>query len=149
MGFNSPPPIQLRFSALHNTNRSTTYDGLRREGTTMGRFDRMQKQAGPGATLTSPVRAVRRALTHEGGPAYARDVKGELFLLAVTNMVGEDTFYESAGARDERFRGLIHAATQEDADWVARFVPWLRGVANMRSASVAAAVEYVRAGGPF
>jgi TROVE domain len=115
----------------------------------MGKFDRMQKQAGPGATLTSPVRAVRRALTHEGGPAYERDVKGELFLLAVTNMVGEDTFYEAADARDERFRALVHAATQEDADWVARFVPWLRNTANMRSASVVAAVEYVRAGGPF
>src|SRR3954468_6838541 len=115
----------------------------------MGKFDRMQKQAGPGATLTSPVRAVRRALTHEGGPAYARDVKGELFLLAVTTMVGEDTFYEAADARDERFRTLVHAATQEDSDWVARFVPWLRNTANMRSASVVAAVEYVRAGGPF
>src|SRR3954464_7629812 len=115
----------------------------------MGKFDRMQKQAGPGATLTSPVRAVRRSLTHEGGPAFERDVKGELFLLAVTNMVGEDTFYEAADERAERFRTLVRAATREDADWVARFVPWLRGVANMRSASVVAAVEYVRAGGPF
>jgi hypothetical protein len=114
----------------------------------MGKFDRMQKQAGPMATLTSPVRAVRRALTHEGGPAYTRDVKGELFLLAVTNMVGEDTFYESADKRDERFRALVAAATQEDADWVARFVPWLGNTANMRSAPVVAAVEYVRAGGP-
>lgn len=115
----------------------------------MSKFDRMTKAAGPRATLMSPVRAVRRALTHEGGPAYARDVKGELFLLAVTNMVGEDTFYEAAGERDERFRELVHAAVAEDADWVARFVPWLRNVANMRSASVVAAVEYVRAGGPF
>jgi hypothetical protein len=115
----------------------------------MSKFDRKAKVAGIGATLTSPVRAVRRARTHEGGPAYARDVKGELFLLAVTNMVGEDTFYEAAGERDERFRDLVHAAVAEDADWVARFVPWLRNVANMRSASVVAAVEYVRAGGPF
>ena len=115
----------------------------------MSKFDRKAKVAGIGATLTSPVRAVRRALTHEGGPAYARDVKGELFLLAVTNMVGEDTFYESAGKRDQRFRALVHAAVAEDPEWVARFVPWLRNVANMRSASVVAAVEYVRAGGAF
>src|SRR4051794_30323082 len=115
----------------------------------MGKFDRMQKQAGPAAMLTSPIRATDRALTHEGGPAYTRDVKSELFLLAVTNMVGEDTFYEAADVRDQRFRDLVHAATKEDADWVARFVPWLRNVANMRSASVVAAVEYVRAGGPF
>src|SRR3954454_23405257 len=98
LGSKSPPPIQLRFSALHNTQQMDDVRRLRREGTTMGKFDRMQKQAGPGATLTSPVRAVRRALTHEGGPAYVRDVKGELFLLAVTNMVGEDTFYEAADA---------------------------------------------------
>ena len=114
----------------------------------MSKFDRMTKAAGPRATLMSPVRAVRRALTHEGGSAYQRDVKGELFLLAITNMVGEDTFYEAAGERDQRFRDLVHAAVAEDADWVARFVPWLRDVANMRSASVVIAVEYVRAGGP-
>ncbi len=115
----------------------------------MSKFDRIAKAAGAGSTLTSPVRTLRRALTHEGGSALARDVKSELFLLAVTNMVGEDTFYESAGERDERFRDLIHAAVAEDADWVARFVPWLRTTANLRSASVVAAVEYIRAGGPF
>ncbi len=115
----------------------------------MSKFDRMAKAAGTRATLTSPVRAVRRALTYEGGPAYVRDVKGELFLLAVTNLVGEDTFYEGAGERDERFRGLVHAAVAQDADWVARFVPWLRNTANLRSASIVAAVEYVRAGGPY
>ncbi|MHB8449535.1 MAG: TROVE domain-containing protein [Mycobacteriales bacterium] len=115
----------------------------------MSKFDRTAKAAGVSATLTSPVRGVRRALTHEGGPAYARDVKSELFLLAVTNMVGEDTFYEAAGERSGRFRDLLHAAVDEDPEWVARFVPWLRGTANMRSASVVAAIEYVRAGGPF
>lgn len=115
----------------------------------MSKFDRKSKVAGVSATLTSPVRAALRALTHEGGPAYSRDVFSELFLLAVTNTVGEDTFYEAAGKRDERFRDLLHAAVASDAEWVARFVPWLRGTANMRSASVVAAVEYVRAGGPF
>jgi hypothetical protein len=115
----------------------------------MSKFDRSAKAAGVSATLTSPARAVSRALTYEGGPAYLRDVKSELFLLAVTNLVGEDTFYESADDRDGRFRELVHAAVAQDADWVARFVPWLRDVANLRSASVVAAVEYVRAGGPF
>jgi hypothetical protein len=128
---------------------TTNRNNARKEGMTMTKFDRMAKAVGVGATLTSPVRAVGRALTHEGGPAYSRDVKGELFLLAVTNMVGEDTFYESAWERDERFRELLHAAVAEDAEWVARSVPWLRGTANMRSASVVAAVEYVRAGGQF
>lgn len=108
----------------------------------MSKFDRMAK------TLTSPVKAHGRARTYEGGSAYTHDVLGELFLLAVTNLVGEDTFYEGGGERDQRFRELVHAAVAEDADWVARFVPWLRGAANMRSASVVAAAEYVRAGGP-
>lgn len=40
----------------------------------MSKFDRKSKAAGAAATLTSPVRAVRRALTHEGGPAYSREV---------------------------------------------------------------------------
>jgi hypothetical protein len=87
----------------------------------MSKFDRMATAASAAATLMSPVRAVRRAHIYEGGPAYSRDVKGDLFLLAVTNMVGEDTFYEPAGERDERFRDLVHAAVDEDADWVARF----------------------------
>jgi hypothetical protein len=100
--------------------------------------------------LTSPVRALlnQRARTHEGGAGYVRDVKGELFLLAVTNLAGEDTFYEDGDTRDERFRTLVHLATQDDPDCVARLVPWLRGTANLRSAPVVAAVEYVRAGGP-
>ena len=116
----------------------------------MSKFDRISKAAGVTAMLTSPVRALRdlRTRTHEGAPAYVRDVKGELFLLAVTNLAGEDTFYEAGDARDERFRTLVHAATAEDPEWVARLVPWLRTTANLRSAPVVAAVEYVRAGGP-
>jgi TROVE domain len=113
----------------------------------MSKFDRISNAVGVRAALTSPVRAAGAGRTHEGGPAYTRDTLGELFLLAVSNMVGEDTFYETAEARDARYRGLLHAAVAEDPGWVARFVPWLRGSANMRSASVVAAVEYVRAGG--
>ena len=49
--------------------------------------------------LTAPIRTVRdRLRTHEGGAAFARDAESELFLLAATNMVGEDTFYERAAA---------------------------------------------------
>lgn len=118
----------------------------------MSKFDRISKAAGVTAMLTSPVRALRNtrvgARTHEGAPAYVRDVKGELFLLAVTNLAGENTFYEDSNTRDERFRALLHESTAEDPEWVARFVPWLRGTANLRSAPVVAAVEYVRAGGP-
>ena len=89
--------------------------------------------------------AARTTKTFEGGKAYKRDAKSDLFLLAVTNMVGEDTFYESADVRDERYRTLVHAVAVTDPEWMLRFVTWLRAEANMRSAAVVAACEAVRA----
>ncbi|MEV4159263.1 TROVE domain-containing protein [Nonomuraea dietziae] len=83
--------------------------------------------------------------THEGAPGYVRDAKSELFLLAVSNMVGENTFYEKAGDRDDRFRRLVHQVAVEDVEWLARFLPWLRSEANMRSAPLVAALEAVKA----
>lgn len=83
--------------------------------------------------------------TFEGGPGYARDVKSGLFLLAVSNMVGEATFYESAVDRDNRYIELVHAATSADPTWTARFLRWLRTDGNMRSASLVGAAEFVRA----
>lgn len=85
---------------------------------------------------------------HGGALANTRDPKSDLFMLGVANFVGEDTFYESADDRDARFQSLVHTVTEQDPDWVARFVPWLRNEANMRSASLVAAIEYGRAGGP-
>lgn len=86
--------------------------------------------------------------THEGARAFTHDPKSELFLLAVTNMVAERTFYEGADESDKRFVDLIHRVTKVDPEWMQRFVPWLRNEANMRSAAVVAAAEYVKAGGP-
>ena len=96
---------------------------------------------------TSPVRTEERpsAVTHEGAPGYARDARSELFLVAVANMVGEDTFYEGAAERDARFRDLVGQVALADPDWLARFLPWLRGTANLRSAPVVAALEAARA----
>ena len=99
---------------------------------------------------TRPKTATRtssRALTHEGAVGYSYEPKTELFLLAVSNMVGEDTFYEKAKSRDDRFVNLIHEVVKEDSDWVRRFVPYLRNTMQMRSASLVMAVEYVIAGG--
>src|SRR6266702_2504511 len=81
-------------------------------------------------------------LTHEGGVGFERDPKSELFLLAVTNMVREQTFYESGKDRDERFVQLIHTVTKSDPAWITAFVPFLRDKLNMRSASLVMAVEY-------
>ncbi len=110
----------------------------------MGKFDKATKTP----AQTGPVTTTTRTLTAEGGPGWARDVKSELFLLAVTNMVGERTFYEPGKARDDRFAALVGQATREDPDWTARLIRWLRADANMRSASLVAAAEYVKAGGP-
>src|SRR5690606_26997962 len=79
--------------------------------------------------------------TYEGGAGYARDQKSELFLLGVTNFVGENTFYEDAGDRDERFARLSRVVAVADSDWMLRFVKWLRREANMRSAALVAAIE--------
>src|SRR5438309_733901 len=98
--------------------------------------------------LTAPIATTNeRTRTHEGGDAYARDLESDLFLLAATNMVGEDTFYERASVRDARFVELVHAVTRANAQFVARLVPYLRSTMLMRSASIVMAAEYVAAGG--
>jgi hypothetical protein len=97
--------------------------------------------------VSSPVKtaAAPTGRTHEGAPGHARDARSELFLLAVANMVGEASFYESAGDRDARFRALVRQVAVEDVAWMTGFLPWLRGEANMRSASLVGALEAVRA----
>src|SRR6266545_1667370 len=71
--------------------------------------------------VQAPLQTVSRdvaapdTLTHEGGAGWIRDAKSELFLLAIHNFVGEQTFYEDGKVRDERFRVLVHAVAHEDA----------------------------------
>ena len=106
-----------------------------------------------GGTYTAPMRAgspVRSEAhptghTYEGGAGYNRILLGELFLLAVSNMVGEDTFYETAGRRDDRYTQLIHQAAIEAPEWTVDFLRWLRNDANMRSASLVGAAEFAKA----
>ncbi|MFE7954362.1 TROVE domain-containing protein [Streptomyces sp. NPDC057413] len=93
----------------------------------------------PVATSFAPAR------THEGGVGYLRDAKGELFLLAVTNMVGQDTFYESGGQRDDRFTALVRQLAVEDPAWTAGLLCWLRGAGNLRTAAIVGACEFVKA----
>ncbi|PRX99587.1 TROVE domain-containing protein [Allonocardiopsis opalescens] len=89
--------------------------------------------------------AVPSGRTYEGGPGHARELRGDLFLLAVANFVSEKTFYEDAGERDARYRSLLHRAAVEDPAWTAGLLGWLRGEGNMRTAAVVGAAEYVRA----
>lgn len=104
-------------------------------------------KAGARTAATSAVRSEARpsGRTFEGAAGYARDHRSELFLLAVSNKVGDDTFYEQAKERDDRFSALVHLVAIEDPQWTARFLAWLRAEANMRSASLVGAAEYVRA----
>ncbi|GIJ59429.1 hypothetical protein Vau01_069450 [Virgisporangium aurantiacum] len=107
----------------------------------MSKFNRMKARA------RSPIvaEATPSGVTHEGGAGYAHDAKSELFLLAVANVVGEDTFYEKASDRDRRFSGLVKAVAVADPDWTARFLGWLRTGANMRSASLVGALDAAHA----
>lgn len=104
----------------------------------MARFN----QAAAKTAVRSPVAAetVATGRTHEGAPGYARDGKSQLFLLAVAHM-GDGSFYESAPERDQRFCDLAQSVAAGDPEWMAKFIPWLRDVANMRTASVVAAAE--------
>jgi len=96
-------------------------------------------------TAASPITTTGGATTYEGGRAYTRDTKSELLMLAVVNMVGNDTFYEKAADRDDRYAALVRAVAVEDPAWMVAFVRWLRDDANMRSASLVAAAESVKA----
>jgi hypothetical protein len=90
----------------------------------------------------SPLRTVaQNTTTFEGAPAYSRDVKSDLFLLAVSNFYGEDTYYEKAGDRNQRFANLVRTVAAEDPAWTRAFITWLRDKANIRTAAVVAAVE--------
>lgn len=97
----------------------------------------------PKPPVVAPIQtaAVATGRTHNNAPGFARDAKSELFLLAVSSFAGEDTFYEKASDRSMRYRTLIHQVAREDHQWLARFLPWLRNDANMRTASVVGAVE--------
>lgn len=81
------------------------------------------------------------ARTGNNAPGFVRDAKGELFLLAVSNFVGQDKFYESGKAGDNRFKALVQQVARQDPAWMIRFLPWLRNEANMRTASIIGAVE--------
>ena len=77
--------------------------------------------------------------THEGGPAFVREPREELFLLAVGNFVSQRTFYESGEERDDRYIRLVGELAVQDPVWTAGLLRWLRGEGNMRTASQAAA----------
>lgn len=95
----------------------------------------------------SPIATVtgERARTHEGATGHLRDARSELFLLAVSNLVSTDAFYESADDRDDRYSALVRQLAVEDPEWTAGLLGWLRGEGNMRTAALVGAAEFVKA----
>ncbi|GGK02705.1 RNA-binding protein [Streptomyces camponoticapitis] len=94
----------------------------------------------------SPVRSTGPdTRTHQGGTGHSRDARSELFLLAVANFVSQRTFYESGDDRDNRFAALVRELAVDDPRWTAGLLGWLRRDANMRTAAIVGAAEYVRA----
>ncbi|MEU2056309.1 TROVE domain-containing protein [Streptomyces bungoensis] len=108
----------------------------------MARFNTRTVKARPVSAVTSTGRILR---TYEGGRGQERDARSELFLLAVSNLVSQQTFYESGGERDDRFAGLVRGLAVTDPSWTAGLLGWLRGEGNMRTASLVGAAEYVHA----
>lgn len=90
-------------------------------------------------------RGGRPKLTHAGGPAFVREPREELFLLAVGNFGSQQTYYESGQERDDRYAHLLGRLAVEDPAWTAGLLRWLRGEGNMRTASLVGAAAYVRA----
>lgn len=105
----------------------------------------------PVVQATSPMRtsggiiAQPTARTFEGGPAWEKDAKTDLFIRATSSFHGrEGSFYESGDERDDKLRTLVRQVTLEDPDWVFEFARWLRGPGNIRTAALVIAAEFVK-----
>lgn len=96
--------------------------------------------------VKSPVRSTGMSgRTHEGAPAYERDAESELFLLAIALMGADKAFYESADSRLARLAGLSASVAISNPSWLPGFMPLLRNVIGMRTASVIIAAEAAHA----
>ncbi|MEV6958392.1 TROVE domain-containing protein [Streptomyces sp. NPDC051207] len=108
----------------------------------MARFNTRSARPQPVSRVTSTGRILR---TFEGGRGRERDTRSELFLLAVSHFVSQQTFYESGADRDDRFTRLVRELAVTDPAWTAGLLGWLRGEGNLRTASIVGAAEYVKA----
>ncbi|WP_282203384.1 TROVE domain-containing protein [Kitasatospora fiedleri] len=110
----------------------------------MARFNTRRATTASGPT--SPVATTgRTTANHNGGTGHLRDEKSELFLLAVANLVGQDTFYERGGDRDDRYTALVRELAVRDPEWTLGLLRWLRYGAAMRTAPLVGAAEFTRA----
>jgi hypothetical protein len=114
----------------------------------MGKLNRGVTAARTGLGVITTTSAAPDTFNADGLPAYTRDSKSELFLMAVGAFYGEAKFYETASEASTRFSALVQTCTVADPAWTAAFLAWLRTDANIRTAAIVGAAEYVRAGGP-
>lgn len=98
------------------------------------------------APKTGVVKAKSSTVNEEGLEATQRSNKSNLFLLGVGRFFGESSYYNDEST--SRFVKLVHKVTKSDPEWVAQYLRWLRNDANIRTAALVGAAEYVKAGGP-
>ncbi|MEU4931571.1 TROVE domain-containing protein [Streptomyces yokosukanensis] len=108
----------------------------------MARFNTRTAQARAVSPVTTTGRTLR---TYQGGRGHERDARSQLFLLAVSHFVTQNTFYESGADRDDRFDRLVRDLAVSDPEWTAGLLGWLRGEGQLRTASIVGAAEYVHA----
>lgn len=93
---------------------------------------------------TGTVRTSAKVIVNDqGGLGFKRDARSELFLAAVTSF-NEDTYYESAKARQARIAGLTEGLV-DDIEWLTGLVTWLRRDVGLRSIPTVVAVAAVHA----
>ena len=114
----------------------------------MGKLNRAVTAARTGVSPITTVSATPDTFNADGLPAFTRDSKSELFLMAVGAFYGENKFYATASEESLRYATLVQTCTVADPAWTAAFLAWLRSDANIRTAALVGAAEYVRAGGP-
>ncbi|MFE0642516.1 TROVE domain-containing protein [Streptomyces sp. NPDC058877] len=96
-----------------------------------------------GCTAQGP--AGQEFRTHAGGPAFVREPREELFLLAVGNFASQHTFYETGEERQDRYIRLVRELAVQDPEWTAGLLRWLRTEGNVRRASLVGAAAYASA----
>lgn len=92
----------------------------------------------------SPIKITdKRVRNFEGADASMYGKKSQILLAATNTFSGEDTHYSKAATRDAELRKLVQFVALKDPDWMTRFLPWLRGTANIRTSSITMAIDTV------
>lgn len=106
---------------------------------------KLNKASMPASTVgKSPIKITDKLVSNfEGSDASMYGKKSQIMLAAMNTFSGEDTHYSKAATRDAELRKLVQFVALKDPDWMTRFLPWLRGTANIRTSSITMAVDTV------